>query len=164
MKKALIWFIFVALLYVVQVSFLPLISFHGISADLLLLAVVAYAFNKGKEQGVLFGFLLGLLQDLSSGTFFGLNIFSKMLVGFFCGSFSTRVFKEQALLPILSTLAATAGNYLVSLIIILLLGYRLNFVTHVQYVLIPMLWYNVIFAYPVYGLMSRMLKFMKDKK
>jgi rod shape-determining protein MreD len=74
---------------------MPFISIHGISADLLLLFVVSVSFQKGSRNGSLVGFLSGLLQDLATGTFFGINIFIKMIVGYVCGRFSKQVFKEQ---------------------------------------------------------------------
>ena len=81
MKNLMIGLAFMLLLYVGQSSLLPFIAFHGVSADLLLLLVVSVAFLRGAKVGALVGFLAGLLQDLATGTFFGVDIFAKMLIG-----------------------------------------------------------------------------------
>ena len=84
------WLILVGGAYVLQSSILPLLSWHGICADLMLLVTVSFAFLRGKHLGTLMGFLTGLLQDLASGTFFGVNAFSKLLAGYSRNSFFCR--------------------------------------------------------------------------
>ena len=71
---------FVAALYVLQTSFFPLIAYHSISPDFMLLVTTSYAFLKGMEKGTLMGFATGLLTDLATGTFFGIHAFSYMLL------------------------------------------------------------------------------------
>ena len=110
MKAFLKWALFVLLLYVVQTSLLPLIAFHGASADFLLLFAVSFGFIRGMRLGVLAGFLAGLLQDLLSGTFLGMNTLTKMLAGLIAGALSDRVFKEQMLLPVVSSGIAAVAN------------------------------------------------------
>lgn len=60
---------FIVLLFTLQTSFLPLIAWHGVSPDLLLLLTVSFAFLHGARQGAFLGFVLGLMQDLATGTF-----------------------------------------------------------------------------------------------
>ncbi len=163
MKKFLQWLVFVGGMYVLQISLLPLAAYHGISVDLLLLITVSFSFLRGGHLGVLMGFLLGLLQDLATGTFFGMNIFSKMVIGYFCGSFSNRVFKEQFFLPVLASLVATALNYFILALVMVLLGYRFNLVLHMQMVLLPMLGYNVLLAYPVHRFVYALCEKTKEK-
>ena len=80
------WLVMALGLYVLQSSFLPLVFFHGIGPDLLLLLTISYAFLKGNKLGSFMGFLLGLFEDLATGSFLGVNIFINMLVGFGCGT------------------------------------------------------------------------------
>ncbi len=94
------WLVMALGLYVLQSSFLPLIFFHGIGPDLLLLLTISYAFLKGNKLGSFMGFLLGLFEDLATGSFLGVNIFINMLVGFGCGIFSNRVLRDSFILPI----------------------------------------------------------------
>lgn len=95
MKKYRFLILFFIALFVLQFSFMPLIAVYGVVPDLLLLATVSYAFLRGSARGSLVGFSLGLLEDLSIGSFFGLHAFTLTLIGLFFGRFSDRVFKEQ---------------------------------------------------------------------
>ena len=95
MKKYRFFILFFLTLFILQFSFLPLIAVHGVIPDLLVLATVSYAFLRGSVWGSFVGFSLGIMQDLSAGSFFGLNAFTLTLIGLVFGRFSDRVFKEQ---------------------------------------------------------------------
>ena len=139
-------------LYVLQTSLLPLIAYHAISPDLMLLLTLSFAFLRGTKQGAVMGFCTGLLQDLATGTFLGMNAFSHLLIGLGCGSASEGVFKEQFFLPVMASIVVTVGNYFILAILMVLLGYRFNLVAGVESILLPMLIYQLAFAYPVHRL------------
>ena len=86
---------FVIALYVLQTSFFPLMAYHGISPNFMLLLTVSFAFLRGMEQGTFMGLLTGLLTDLATGTFFGIHAFTYLLMGNLCGRFANRVYKDQ---------------------------------------------------------------------
>ncbi|MBR2215132.1 MAG: rod shape-determining protein MreD [Selenomonadaceae bacterium] len=151
-------------LFTAQTSLLPRLSFHGVSTDFLLLLTVSFAFLQGSRYGVLMGFSVGLMQDLVTGTFFGTNVFCKMVIGYICGKMSDQVFKDQFYLPILASLIATVCNYFLMALFILLLGYQLALEEHVKATLLPMLCYQVIFAYPVHRLVCKIDAWLNDKK
>ena len=150
MKKIGAQALYVIVLYVIQSSLLPLIAWHEISADLLLAAVVSVSFLRGSGEGVAFGFCAGLLQDLATGTFFGVNIFSKMVIGYGCGAFTRHFFKEQFFLPLFSVITASIANYFIILMFMILLGYRFDWKEQLSGLLLPMTVFNAIFAFPVH--------------
>ena len=150
MKKYKFFVLFFLGLFVLQLSFLPLIAIYGIVPDLLLLATVSFAFLRGSVWGGFIGFALGLLEDLSVGSFFGLHSFTLTLIGLFFGRFSDRVFKEQFFLPITASVAATFAKYLISAVIVYLLGYHFNPFLHMGRVLLILLLFQLIFAYPIH--------------
>ena len=158
------WAAFVVGLYVLQSSILPLMAFHGISPNLMLLLSVSFAFLRGTKHGVLMGFCVGLLQDLATGTFFGVHVFSYMLIGLVCGKFSGQVFKDQLFLPLIASVFATAFHYFVMVGFVFLLGYRFHPMPHMQYMLLPMLCYQFVFSYPVHRLTCWMEKKVVEQK
>ena len=164
MKEFGTWAAFAAGLYVLQTSLLPRLSYHGVTTDLLLLMAVSFAFLRGLHQGALMGFLLGLMYDLSTGTFFGVHTLSLTLIAIFFGRFSDRVFKEQFFLPVMASVLATAFNYFILALLMLLLGYRFNLMTHIHDVLLPMFVYQLALAYPVHKLCYKLDKRFSEKK
>ena len=164
MKKIGKWAAFAAALFVLQTSILPLMAYHGITADLMLLLTVSFAFLRGAKQGAFMGFSVGLMQDLATGTYFGVNTLARTLMGLLFGQFSDRVFKEQFFLPVLASMAVTILNYFILALLMVLLGYRFNLESHVQQMLVPMLLYQLAFAYPVHYLTYRLDKRLEEKK
>lgn len=137
-------------LYAVQTSILPLLAYQGIAADLMLLLLTSVAFLRGARIGAFLGFCLGLMEDLASGTFLGMNALSRLILGYAIGRCSAQLFKEQLFLPVFSSLVVTATNYFILAMLMVLLGYRFNLVGHVQHTLLPMLVCQFVFAYPVH--------------
>lgn len=164
MKKIGKWAAFAAALFVLQTSILPLMAYHGITADLMLLLTVSFAFLRGAKQGAFMGFSVGLMQDLAMGTYFGVNTLARTLMGLLFGQFSDRVFKEQFFLPVLASVAVTILNYFILALLMVLLGYRFNLESHMQQMLVPMLLYQLAFAYPVHYLTYRLDKRLEEKK
>ena len=162
MKKYRYFVIFFVTLFVLQFSFLPLIAVYGVVPDLLLLATVSYAFLRDSAWGGFVGFTLGLMQDLSVGSFFGLNAFTLTLIGLFFGRFSDRVFKEQFFLPITASVAATLGKYVISALLVYLLGYHFNPFLHIGRVLFILLLFQLIFAYPIHWATFHLDKRIRD--
>ena len=149
---------FVIALYVLQTSFFPLMAYHGISPNFMLLLTVSFAFLRGMEQGTFMGFLTGLLTDLATGTFFGIHAFTYLLMGNLCGRFANRVYKDQFFWPVFASLGVTALNYFILALLMVLLGYRFNPISNVQATLLPMLIYQLAFAYPVHYLTYKLDK------
>ena len=149
---------FVIALYVLQTSFFLLMAYHGISPNFMLLLTVSFAFLRGMEQGTFMGFLTGLLTDLATGTFFGIHAFTYLLMGNLCGRFANRVYKDQFFWPVFASLGVTALNYFILALLMVLLGYRFNPISNVQVTLLPMLIYQLAFAYPVHYLTYKLDK------
>ena len=164
MKKIGKWAAFAAALFVLQTSILPLMAYHGITADLMLLLTVSFAFLRGAKQGAFMGFSVGLMQDLATGTYFGVNTLARTLMGLLFGQFSDRVFKAQFFLPVLASMAVTILNYFILALLMVLLGYRFNLESHMQQILVPMLLYQLAFSYPVHYLAYRLDKRLEEKK
>lgn len=92
-------FLIVMGLLLIQITFLPLISIEGIVPDILLIWVVYNAVRRGQTEGMVAGFVVGLLQDFASTSFFGLAALSKTIAGFLAGYF----FNENKIPQLLGT-------------------------------------------------------------
>lgn len=77
----------VVALLILQTTFIPFLSLSGTLPDLLLIWVVVYAIRRGQIEGMVAGFLVGLLEDLLTTQFFGLSALTKTIAGFAAGYF-----------------------------------------------------------------------------
>ena len=158
------WAFLIILMYAAQTSLLPYIGFNGVSANLMLLLTVSTAFLHGYRHGILMGLVTGFLQDVTTGSYFGCSIFSYMIIGWFFGKFSDRIFKEQLLFPVLSAPLAAGIYFLIMTTLLLLIGYKIDFLQSVQTILQPMIFYQVAFSWLVHKLTYDFYKFTKRRK
>ena len=87
--------------------------------DFLLLLVVFNAMFRGRWQGGVAGFLIGLTEDLFFGRFIGLNALAKCVVGILSGSLSTSIFKENMWVPVINVFVGS----LISMTLVFLVGH-----------------------------------------
>lgn len=151
----------IVFMYAAQTSLLPYIGYNGVSVNLMLLLTVSTAFLYGYRHGILMGLITGFLQDVTTGSYFGCSIFSYMIIGWFFGKFSDRIFKEQLLFPILSAPLAAGMYFLLMEMLLTLIGYDIDFVQSVQTILYPMIFYQVAFSWLVHKLAYDFDKFAK---
>lgn len=149
-KRDWLWVLYVLVLYVMQTSFFPYFSWHGIAPDLLLLFVVSFSFLKGPRLGVLAAFSVGLLSDLATGTFFGIATFCKMFVAFLCGRLSESVYRDSFLLTVTAVTVATLFSYGLTYGVLYAMGYQVRLMAHAADTLFPMLVWNLALIYPVH--------------
>lgn len=155
------WAFLIILMYAIQTSLLPYIGYNGVSANLMLLLTVSTAFLHGYRHGILMGLVTGFLQDVTSGGYFGCAIFSYIIIGWFFGKFSDRIFKEQLLFPMLSAPLAAAMYFLIMILLLTMIGYNVNFLHMVQTVLQPMIFYQVAFSWLIHKVAYDFDKFTK---
>jgi len=74
-------------LVVVQANLPGIISIRGITPDLLLIFIVYLVVKEGRLYALPWGFFLGLVLDLTTGTVIGLSALSKTVAAFTAGYF-----------------------------------------------------------------------------
>ena len=163
MKTIGLWTALLVLCYALQTSLLTYLSFDGFSANLMLLLTVSVAFLCGHEKGVCFGFMAGLLQDATTGSYFGLATFSYMTVGFIFGKFSVNLFREQSLLPVISSIPALALHFAITISFLFLLGRQIDWVKFLKFDFWPTAIMQVVLAYPVHRLVLSLNEISKRR-
>ena len=61
------------------------VELAGAKPDLILLVVLSLGLSRGKRAGIGYGWLLGLIQDVLSGSLLGQNVLSKGIIGYLTG-------------------------------------------------------------------------------
>ncbi len=161
-RKIFLWIAFLCFLFVLQTSFLPHFSLNGISANLMLILTVSWGLLYGTRRGAFMGFMAGMLQDLATGMFFGMDIFSLTIIGYITGAFSRNVFKDPVFLPALVTIWASIAHYFFILVFMLLLGHRFS-LFYVVKTFFSVLFLNILFSYPIYRTTSFLRARLKKK-
>jgi len=123
---------------VLQTSVLPVFLEKPFRPDLLLIIMVFVALRGSFETGIPLSWTLGLLKDVYSGLYLGLNAFTFLLIFLIIKSVAERLYAESGFLFVVTAAVATvvcvSGNYLLLLMFTKTqgLGYSLliNFIPH----------------------------------
>ncbi len=160
--RTLHWVGLVAVLIILQTTFVPLIAFQGVRPDLLLGLIVSCGLLFGKEQGVGIGFFSGLLQDLFTGSFFGLHILSKVTIGYLFGLTEKKVYKRNLLLPIVAVAVTSICYFAVYVFILILFRYKVDNIYGLIQTMLVFAGYNMLFSLPIHLIVYRLGSLNKD--
>jgi rod shape-determining protein MreD len=106
---------------VLQTSILPVHVLAPFKPDLLLVAMVFLALRGPAAQGALLAWTLGLLKDVFSGLYLGLNAFSFLLIFLVIKSISDLLYAESGELFVVTVSAATLACVSANLVLLLML-------------------------------------------
>ena len=79
MKRKVAEIILILLFYLIQVTFGNAIGIGGITPNLLIILPVLFGFFKGRNEGMLVGFLSGVMYDLFFSSLFGFSYFADLV-------------------------------------------------------------------------------------
>jgi rod shape-determining protein MreD len=113
------WFhyILVTLVFILmQLVVADRIALGPVAPDFLILIVAFFALYRGAIQGSVFGFVIGLLQDLTNPGFLGLNAMTKSILGHTIGTAGKKTFPENAPFLFALFMAASFGHDVIYLV------------------------------------------------
>lgn len=113
--------LFLVAAVVLQTSVLPFFVASPFKPDLLLIVMVYLALRSPITSGVLLAWTLGLIKDVFSGLYLGLNAFSFLLIFLVIKNISDLLYAESGELFVVTVSAATLACVTVDLLLMLML-------------------------------------------
>jgi len=139
--------------YVLQTSVLPHVAILGVIPDTALIFIIGYGILRGDIEGAIFGFMVGLLQDVFSGGPVGKFALMGFLIGYISGKPFRDFFKDNYFLPFIIVLVAIIlQQFVIYVSSFLFLGY-LNFPHYALSIILPTTIYTVSLSIPLYSLL-----------
>lgn len=137
---------------------------YGVVPNTALILVISFSIYLGKNKGATLGFFVGLLQDIILGRIIGLNAFMFMIIGYVVGLMDQKIFKENLLIPFILTAVGTLFYETINLLLIFLLGYKIELFDIIKKMLFIEVLYNSILSPFIYFYVSKLLKSKIMKK
>ena len=136
----------VALTVVFQTSFLPVYMNRFFKPDILLIIMVAMALRSSYVNGSMLAWFLGLLKDIFSGLFLGLNAFTFLVIFFIIKSMADRIYADSGHLFLFIVAAATMACLAINLSLLVMFTKTPTIAYSLLYGFIPHLLFNVFCA------------------
>jgi rod shape-determining protein MreD len=105
---------------VIQISLLPVFLLPPFKPDLLLVIMVFLALRGTFETGAPLAWLLGLLNDVCSGLYLGLNAATFLIAFLVIKSVSDRLYADSAILFVLTVAGVTLAGFTMNLLLIVM--------------------------------------------
>lgn len=105
--KRICLIIILILLLVIDNTILPFYSFKGSYPSLLFVFAIAYSIIEGKNEAIFIGIVSGFLQDVFFFSGFGVNMLLNFLLCILCAEIGSNIYKENRLIPVVTTLCVS---------------------------------------------------------
>lgn len=158
MKRNIIMVLTILISFVLQTTLFQVLSFGGISPNLLIIVTASYGFMFGRRYGMAVGFFCGLLMDIFYGSVLGFYALLFLYIGAANGVFHRVFYQNDIKLPLaLITVSDLVYSFVCYVLLFLLRG-RFQIGFYFKSVIIPEIVYTIfvtVFLYPVILLINR---------
>ncbi len=99
-KRPLITIMIVIVCFLLECTVFQSLSFASITPNLLIIVTASFGFMRGKREGMLVGFLSGLIADIFFGELIGFYALIYTVLGYLNGFFKRIFYPEDIKLPL----------------------------------------------------------------
>ncbi len=164
MKRKIVIFLIMWILFLLETAVLPMLPFLSAVPNLMLILTAAIGFMQGKKEGLMTGFLSGLLVDLVYGSVFGINALMLLLIGYVSGCFADIYFDEDVKIPLV---LVTGGEVFINLAVYVsgfLLRSKAPLGSYLLRIFIPEIVSTIIFTLLLYRLLYKINHSLVEKE
>ena len=145
-------FILIIFCFILQSTVFRSLSFAGIVPNLLIVLTASFGFMRGENEGIVIGFICGLLIDIFYGDIWGFYALIYLYIGFFNGKFNRIFYPEDIKLPIALIVISDFSYGLLCYILMFLMNGKFHFWFYLKSIIFPEVVYTIIITCVLYPL------------
>lgn len=151
-KRFFITAVIIIAAYLLQCTVFSSLELAGIKPNLLIIITASFGFMRGSREGMLVGFVSGLLADIQFGDMIGFYALIYLLVGFINGLFQRLYFDEDIKLPLFLISISEFVYGIIVYFLTYLLRSDFNFLLYLNKIILPELIYTIVITLVLYPL------------
>lgn len=151
MLRKFVVILFVLAGFILQCNVFDKLAFAGIIPNVMIILTSSFGFMRGEKEGLIIGFLCGMLSDVFFGSFLGFYALVLMYIGYLNGKFSRIFYPEDIKLPIALIITSDLSYGVVCYILLFMLRGKLQFAYYFSHIILPEALYTAVvtlFLYP----------------
>lgn len=167
MKRIILNVLLMFLAFTVQNGVFPLLPFLSASPNLLLILTFSYGFIHGKEAGMFYGLLAGILLDLFYSGPFGFYTLLFINIGYFNGIFTKYYYEDYITLPLILSLVNELVYNVYIYVFRFLIRSRLDLLYYLKEIIIPETIFTIVTTLLIYRFFlftNRRLEEMENRR
>lgn len=149
---------------VLQSTVLHYIEVRGVIPNTMVIIIVSYALLRGSTEGAIVGIAAGLIYDMLYGQSIGYYALLGMGVGYFCGMSFHSFYRENYILPLLLSIAATFLYENAVYITGFFFSGQLNYLNYLLSIIFPRTVYTAVFSLIIYRLLFGVNDWIESKE
>lgn len=163
-RRFVVIYLLVLFCFIIQCTILNSFALGSITPNLLIVITSSIGFMRGKKEGMLTGFMAGLLIDLFFGSYLGFQAFIYMIIGYGNGYFQRLFFDEDIKLPLI-LIGCSEFVYGITIFVTgFLLRAKFNFGYYLLNVILPELVYTLLATLLIYKGVRRINHWLEDSE
>ena len=151
-KRFFITAVIIIAAYLLQCTVFSSQELAGIKPNLLSIITASFGFMRGSREGMLVGFVSGLLADIQFGDMIGFYALIYLLIGFINGLFQRLYFDEDIKLPLFLISISEFVYGIIVYFLTYLLRSDFNFLLYLNKIILPELIYTIVITLVLYPL------------
>ncbi len=164
MRRKILLTITILICFVLQCTVFRSLAFGGIIPNLMIILTSSFGFMRGEREGLVIGFICGLLCDILHGDILGFYALVLMYIGFINGKFCRIFYPEDIKLPIALIIVSDLTYGIICYCLQFLLRGKFDFPYYFTKVILPEAVYTIIVTIFVYPVVLKMNGWLESKE
>ena len=150
MKRKIITACIIIVCFLLESTVFQSISFASITPNLLIIVTSSFGFMRGKKEGMVVGFVCGLLYDIMFHDLIGFYALIYTLIGFANGLFKKIFFDDDIKLPLILILSSDFIYGNIVCIFMFIMRSQFHYFYYLKNVILPELIYTALVTLVLY--------------
>ena len=167
MLRKVMVFILILFCFVLQSTVFRSLAFAGIVPNRMIVLTASFGFMRGENEGLIIGFLCGLLTDIFYGDILGFYALILMYIGYLNGKFNRIFYPEDIKLPLGLILVRDLSYGMICYVLMFLLKGKFHFLFYLKSVILPEVVYTMVVTcilYPIVLVINEKLEQRERKR
>lgn len=164
MKRKLITVCIIIACFILECTVFQGLSFASITPNLMIVVTSSFGFMRGKKEGMIVGFISGLLIDIMFSDLIGFYTLIYTVLGYANGFFRKIFYDDDIKLPLILIAASDFLYGNIVCIFMFIMRSRFNYFYYLKSIIIPELIYTILVTLVLYQLILQTNKKLESEE
>lgn len=150
MKRKIITIGIIIICFLLESTIFQKLSFASITPNIMIIVTATFGFMRGKKEGIIVGFISGLLLDIMFGDLIGFYALIYTVLGYANGMFRRIFYSDDIKLPLVLIAASDFVYGHIVCIFMFIMRSRFNYFYYLGTIILPELIYTLIVTLGIY--------------
>ena len=163
MKRKIITFCIIIACFILECTVFPNLSLASITPNLLIVVTSSFGFMRGKKEGMMVGFICGILFDIMFSDLIGFYTLIYSVLGYANGFFRKIFYPDDIKLPLILIAASDFLYGNIVCIFMFIMRSRFDYFYYLKSIIIPELIYTILVTLIFYSIILQINKKLEAK-